>query len=45
MFVDGTPVVTNSRLQINDKSLIEIDDISMIFLVNYNIISLDDSIN
>lgn len=45
VFVDGSPVVTNSRLQINDKSLIEIGDISMIFLVNYNIISLDDSIN
>lgn len=42
VFIDGYPVLINSRLQINDKSLIEIGDLSMIFLFNYNIVSQDD---
>lgn len=42
VFVDGNPVLINERSQLNDKSLIEIGDVAMLFLVNYNIISNSD---
>ncbi|CAF0757947.1 unnamed protein product [Brachionus calyciflorus] len=39
VYVDGKVIQKNDRTQIFDKSIIEIGDISMLFLVNYNNIS------
>lgn len=34
--VDGESVLKDSKIRIKDKSLIEIDDINLLFLINYN---------
>lgn len=42
VFIDGKPVLVGCKLLVHDKSLIEVGDITMMFLVNYSIISRND---
>ena len=36
VWIDGEPVEQNNKHKLNDKALIEIDSISILFLINYN---------